>query len=106
MTRLEKQFDIPIPLQDVEAQWQRVKARRNAEVRFLPIDEQHSRVHVTGDEAEVDQVVGDLRGTGLSGAAAAGNPGARGAAAGAAGGTFAGGTGGTPGPGGGKPGTT
>ena len=83
MTRLEKQFDIPIPLQDVEAQWQRVEARRNAEVRL-----------------------GDVRGTGLSGAGAAGNPGARGAAAGAAGGTFAGGTGGTPGPGGGKPGTT
>jgi len=70
MIRLEKQFDIPTPLQDVEAQWQRVKARRNA---------------------EVDQVAGDLRGTGLSRAAAAGNPGSRGAA---------------PGPGGGKPGTT
>jgi hypothetical protein len=62
----------------------REAVRRRAEVRLLPVDEQHTRVHVTGEEAEVDRVVGDLRGTGLSG----------------------GGTGGTPGGGGGRPGTT
>ena len=56
MTPFEKQFDVPIPLQD---------------------DEQHTGVHVTGEEAEVDRVVG-----------------------------AAGGTGGTPGAGGGHPGTT
>jgi len=107
MTRLEKHFDVPIPLQDLEAQWQRAQRRSRAEVRFSPIDEQHTRVHVSGDaQADVDQVVGDLRRAGLAGPEAAGNPGARGVAPGGAGGTFAGGTGGTPGPGGGKPGTT
>jgi len=107
MTRIEKQFDIPIPLQDVEAQWRRVQKARRAEVRLSVIDESHTRVHVSGeDPAELDRVAGELAGTGLSGVAAAGNPAAGGAAPGGAGGTFAGGTGGTPGPGGGKPGTT
>jgi hypothetical protein len=101
MTRIEKQFDIPVPLQDVQAQWHRVQGQRRAQVRLAVIDEQHTRVHVTGDAADVDKILSDL-----GGAEAAGNPGALGVAPGGAGGTFPGGTGGTPGPGGGKPGTT
>jgi len=107
MARLEEQFDVPIPLQDVEAQWRRVQSRTRASVRLSPIDENHTRLHVSAEaQADFDQVVGDLRQAGLAGARAAGNPAARGVAPGGAGGTFAGGTGGTPGPGGGKPGTT
>jgi hypothetical protein len=107
MARFEREFDIPIPLRDVEEQWRRIQARRRAQVRLSPIDEQHTRVHVGAEDArELDQVLGDLGAAGLAGAAAAGNPAARGVAPGGAGGTFPGGTGGTPGPGGGKPGTT
>ncbi|HJT62066.1 MAG TPA: hypothetical protein VJ797_10340 [Burkholderiales bacterium] len=101
---LERTFDIPIPVHDVQERWRQIQAHRRAQVRFSPIDENHTRVHVA--EHEFDQVMGVLREVGLAGREAAGNPGALGVAPGGAGGTFPGGTGGTPGPGGGKPGTT
>lgn len=41
--------DIPIPRQDVQAQWKRVQARRAAQARFSPIDEQHTRVHISAE---------------------------------------------------------
>lgn len=101
---LERTFDVPFPLHDVQERWKQIRSERLAQVRFSVVDESHTRVHVP--EHDFDQVMSDLQGTGLAGAEAAGNPGARGVAPGGAGGTFPGGTGGTPGPGGGKPGTT
>jgi len=107
MTRLRREFDIPIPLRDVQEQWRRVQARRRAEVRFAPLDESHTRVEVSAQERLPDVRLETSYGAaGLAGTQAAGNPAARGVAPGGAGGTFPGGTGGTPGPGGGKPGTT
>ena len=106
---IDRSFDIPFPLNDVQERWRQLQAKRRAEVRFSVIDELHTRVHVTTDEdsgVEVEKVMDDLRSVGLAGREAAGNPGARGVAPGGAGGTFPGGTGGTPGAGGGKPGTT
>jgi hypothetical protein len=101
-----KEFDVPIPLKSVEDKWRELQARHRADVRLSVIDEQHTRVSVSGEPDEVDRVFEDLRRSGLGGRGAAGNAGSLGDAPGAAGGTFAGGTGGTPGPGGGKPGTT
>jgi hypothetical protein len=106
---IDKTFDIPIPMQDVQVRWREIQARRGTKVHFTPVDDQHTRVRVStdGDDGtDVEKVLDDLRAVGLSGPEAAGNPGARGVAPGSAGGTFPGGTGGTPGPGGGKPGTT
>jgi hypothetical protein len=102
-------WDVPLPMQDVQGRWREVRESRQARVRFSPIDESHTRVEVSGDDdagMEVEKIMGDLRRVGLAGREAAGNPGALGVAPGGAGGTFPGGTGGTPGAGGGKPGTT
>lgn len=69
MARVTREFDIPIPLRDVVVQWRRLQARRRAEVRFSPIDEQHTRAEVSAeDAADVDQVLGDLAAAGLGGA--------------------------------------
>jgi len=66
---IDRSFDIPFPLNDVEERWRHIQASRRAKVRFSSVDELHTRVHVTTDEdssVEIEKVVHDLRAIGLA----------------------------------------
>src|SRR5688572_2847962 len=43
-------WDVPLPMQDVQGRWREVRESRQARVRFSPIDESHTRVEVSGDD--------------------------------------------------------
>jgi len=72
MTTIERFIELAIPKQDVEGEWRKIQAARRARVQLSVIDDTHTRAHISGDAADVDQVVGDLRAVGLGGRAAAG----------------------------------
>ena len=66
---IDRSFDIPFPLNDVQERWRHIQASRRATVRFSPVDELHTRVHVTADEdsgVELAKVIDDLRAIGLA----------------------------------------
>ena len=56
-------WDVPLPMQDVQGRWREVQGSRQARVRFAPIDESHTRV---------EKIKGDPRGVGLAGRRQAG----------------------------------
>lgn len=66
---VDRSFDIPYPLNDVEERWRHIQVGRRATVRFSLVDEVHTRVHVTTDEdsgVELEKVIDDLRAIGLA----------------------------------------
>lgn len=67
---IDKTFDIPIPMQDVQVRWRQIQAGRRAKVHLSPVDEQHTRVRVSADDdagIEVEKIMDDLRAVGLAG---------------------------------------
>ena len=67
---IEKTFDIPIPIQDVQVRWREIQATRGAKVHFSPVDEQHTRVRVSANDdagIDVEKIMDDLRAAGLFG---------------------------------------